>query len=329
MGFGARYQVQAGDATWWIADDGVIWVTVVDDPNSHGGARGIAATGRSYTGPAAPFGPVTATQPITVVNLRLTFVGANPHPQIVPEERSSTKVSYFIGHTAASWHPDVPVWAGVTLQGLYPGIDLELTGAGGALQPTVIAGRSPLPQTGIDLGAVRMRVDGATALSVADGALQASTPLGQIALPLLATPSVGAGSDPRWPSVVGNVVSAPFAPADQAPHVVQPGNGLVWSTYLGGSDWDRANGVAVDGAGHAFVAGGTYSWDFPVTPGAFQTTNHGAYDNAFVTELNAAGTGLVYSTYLAAATTTRPTASRWTARATPSSRATRTPRTSP
>ena len=75
------------------------------------------------------------------------------------------------------------------------------------------------------------------------------------------------------------------------------GTGLVYSTYLGGSDWDEANGVAVDGAGHAFVAGVTVSTDFPVTPGAFQTSKHGP-ENAFVTELNAAGTGLAYSTYL-------------------------------
>ena len=146
-----------------------------------------------------------------------------------------------------------------------------------------------------------MRVDGATALSVANGALQASTPLGQIALPLLATPSVGAGSDPRWPSVAGNVVSAPFAPAGQAPRVVQPGNGLVWSTYLGGSYVDPANGIAVDGTGYAYVAGVTESTDFPVTPGAFQRvcpSAGSACGTAFVAKLNASGTGLLYATYL-------------------------------
>lgn len=46
------------------------------------------------------------------------------------------------------------------------------------------------------------------------------------------------------------------------------GNGLVFSTYLGGRGHDRAYRVAVDAAGATFVAGATASPDFPVTPGA-------------------------------------------------------------
>ena len=58
-----------------------------------------------------------------------------------------------------------------------------------------------------------------------------------------------------------------------------------------------ANGIAVDGAGSAYVTGFTVSTDFPTTAGAAQTTFAGNVD-AFVTKLNATGSGLVYSTYL-------------------------------
>ena len=75
------------------------------------------------------------------------------------------------------------------------------------------------------------------------------------------------------------------------------GSGLVYSTYLGGSDGDVGLGIAVDGAGSAYVTGDTVSTDFPTTAGAAQTTNAGGYD-AFVTKLDATGSGLVYSTYL-------------------------------
>ena len=71
------------------------------------------------------------------------------------------------------------------------------------------------------------------------------------------------------------------------------GTALIYSTYLGGSGSDRANGIAVDVAGNAYVTG-TGSSDFPTTSGAFQTTGGGA----FVTKLNPAGSGLVYSTFL-------------------------------
>jgi len=78
------------------------------------------------------------------------------------------------------------------------------------------------------------------------------------------------------------------------------GSGLVYSTYLGGSSSDAGTGIAVDASGNAYVAGGTVSTNFPTTSGAFQTAKAGGgFDvDAFVTKLNAAGSGLVYSTYL-------------------------------
>ncbi len=75
---------------------------------------------------------------------------------------------------------------------------------------------------------------------------------------------------------------------------------LVYSTYLGGSEWDEGYGIAVDGTGNAYVTGGTLSTDFP-TQNPYQGTcssclNH-AFD-VFVTKFNTAGSALIYSTYL-------------------------------
>ncbi|MFZ1975585.1 MAG: SBBP repeat-containing protein [Candidatus Acidiferrales bacterium] len=90
------------------------------------------------------------------------------------------------------------------------------------------------------------------------------------------------------------------------------GSALIYSTYLGGSaqgptfitntngDGDSGLAIAVDSTGDAYVAGLAFSTDFPVTPGAFQTTNGAApiaESNAFVTKLNPTGSALVYSTY--------------------------------
>lgn len=77
---------------------------------------------------------------------------------------------------------------------------------------------------------------------------------------------------------------------------------LTWSTYLGGTGRDgtplrRAVGLAVDGGGRPYVASETFSTDFPTTVGALQRTNAGSSD-LFVTKLNAAGSALVYSTYV-------------------------------
>ncbi len=85
------------------------------------------------------------------------------------------------------------------------------------------------------------------------------------------------------------------------------GSALVYSTYLGGSGDDLITSLVVDNTGTAYVAGSTSSPDFPVTSGAVQS-KYGGYailpfsiaflvGDAFVTRLNAAGTGLLYSTY--------------------------------
>ena len=74
------------------------------------------------------------------------------------------------------------------------------------------------------------------------------------------------------------------------------GSALVYSTFLGGRDFDSGSGLAVDAAGNAYVSGGAGSTDFPTTPGAFDTLPDGS--DAFVTKLNPAGSALVYSTVL-------------------------------
>ena len=75
---------------------------------------------------------------------------------------------------------------------------------------------------------------------------------------------------------------------------------LVYSTYLGGSNFDVSFGIAIDAAGNACVTGFTESPDFPVTPGAFQTMLKGPRD-AFISVINTGASGaasLAYSTYL-------------------------------
>lgn len=73
------------------------------------------------------------------------------------------------------------------------------------------------------------------------------------------------------------------------------GNALVYSTYLGGTLADIANGIKVF-SGEAYVAGWTFSTNFP-TIGAQQAVNAGSSD-AFITKLNADGSLLSFSTYL-------------------------------
>jgi Beta-propeller repeat len=84
------------------------------------------------------------------------------------------------------------------------------------------------------------------------------------------------------------------------------GAALVYSTFLGGSNFEWGRGIAIDAAGSAYVTGQTKSANFPTTGSAFDRTFNvdscprcgiDQYD-AFVTKLNPSGSGLVYSTFL-------------------------------
>jgi len=73
---------------------------------------------------------------------------------------------------------------------------------------------------------------------------------------------------------------------------------LQYATYLGGGGSDTGSAIAVDASGAAYISGQTNSTAFPVTPGAFQTSNHGGFSDCFVSKLNPAGNTLAYSMFL-------------------------------
>ena len=77
---------------------------------------------------------------------------------------------------------------------------------------------------------------------------------------------------------------------------LSPTGALLYSRYIGGSQVDRARGVAVDSAGQAYITGRTDSGNFPLVA-PFQAVKRGGMD-AFVTKINATGAALVYSSYL-------------------------------
>jgi hypothetical protein len=77
------------------------------------------------------------------------------------------------------------------------------------------------------------------------------------------------------------------------------GNGVIYSTYLGGGNDDYGYGIAVDDSGSAYVTGRTNSSDFP-TLNPFQTHQESYFntEDVFVTKLSSTGNSLIYSTYL-------------------------------
>jgi uncharacterized protein (TIGR03437 family) len=76
------------------------------------------------------------------------------------------------------------------------------------------------------------------------------------------------------------------------------GSALLFSTYIAGSSFDFVSDVAIDPTGNIYVVGSTFSADFPVTAGAFQTKQRTTISSAFIAKLNPTGSSLIYSTFV-------------------------------
>lgn len=227
--------------------------------------------------------------------LRVEAVGANPAPHLSGLEELPGKSNYFIGKDPTKWHTDVPTYAKVRYQEVYPGVDWVYYGNQHQLEQDFIVapGADPKVITLRFQGADRLELDaqGDLVLHVGDGEVRLRKPNLYQEGDGGKRPSPG-GYELKGTHQVGFEVST----YDKTkPLVIDPV--LAYSTYLGGGSANDGFGIAVDSSGNAYVTGYTYSTNFPTTTGAFQTAFGGTYD-AFVTKLNAAGSALIYSTYL-------------------------------
>ena len=109
---------------------------------------------------------------------------------------------------------------------------------------------------------------------------------------------VGGTASPNFPMTLGVLQNTRKGKRDAA--VVKlnsDGSELIFSTLIGGDNWDGTMGVRVDDAGDVYVAGHTQSTDFPLTEDAPQS-NLGGKSDCYLAKLLSDGSGLLYSTYL-------------------------------
>jgi Beta-propeller repeat len=253
--------------------------------------------------------------------LRIRPIGANPRARIEGVDKLPGKANYFTGNDPKKWHTDISMYARVRYRDVYPGIDLVFYGSGGARGNGSVGNAARrleydfILRPGANPEVIRLRFEGATKLALNhNGDVIARLAGGGKAIQQI--PAIYQVRDGRRGRVAGgailrdkSTIGFSLAEYDRArPVYIDPG--LVYSTYLGGEVPNRggvvgdyAEGIAVDSAGDIYVAGTTFSPDFP-TNNAFQSTC-GACANgdssAFVAKLDPAASGaasLLYSTYL-------------------------------
>jgi hypothetical protein len=225
--------------------------------------------------------------------LRMKLLSGDAHANIAGREELPGKSHYFKGKDAKKWRTNVPQYARVEYQGVYPGVSLMYYGNQGQLEYDFVV--SP----GADPSVIRLGFEGAERMHLdAGGNLVLSLPGGEVVqkAPVVYQEVGGARKAVEGRFVLqGETLGFEVgAYANDRPLVIDPV--LVYSTYLGGTGHDEGAKIAVDASGNAYVTGFTASTDFP-TVGPVQPANGGIPD-AFVAKINVDGSALVYSTYL-------------------------------
>ena len=222
------------------------------------------------------------------------WADSRPDVVVAGEQQLAGNAHYFIGNDPSKWQTGIPTFGKVRYRQLYRGVDLIFYGREGEvefdleLQPGAAVDGTRLSFEGVD--SLQVADQGDLVLRIHDREIRQRRPR---AYPKDADTS----SEIRaWYELNGSKeVAIRLGPHDSSRGVVIDPV-LTFSTYLGGSDTDAANGIAVDSAGNIYVVGSTISTNFP-TANARQSALAGTFD-IFVSKFNPAGSALIYSTYL-------------------------------
>jgi hypothetical protein len=298
--------------------------------------------------------------PSSKAQLRLRFVGSNQASALEGIDQLAARSNYFIGNDPRRWIRDVPHYAKIRRQNIYPGIDIVYYGKANRLEfdfvvsrmadPAVIAlkveGADDLGINGLGDLAIRIggqcvtltkplvyqtRDDGLERVTGKyrrrdDGLIGFDIGDYDLSLPLVIDPTLVyssyLGGDQRTNGyaiavdTLGNAyvtgdsgrVGQDSSLTDVFVKKIDPtGSMLLYSVYIGGNQRDIGYGIAVDSGGSVYLAGSTTSDDFPAVnpiqskpqshtcgfPGYTTYCVHG-----FVARLNVTGNSLLYSTYL-------------------------------
>ena len=280
-----HFTTQAMGGTLFFTSNEV--VLSLPTPGTHQTVEGIGPSDQDHL-------PRFEPRPPGVV-VRLQFEGANQTPEVSGIDSLPGTVNYVLGNDRAKWRTNLPSYAATVYRGLYPGIDLRYDGADGRLKGTYAVA------PGADPDRIHWRYRGARSVRIDENT-------GDLLVEFAGGRRLTEMAPVGWQNIDGRRVPVPVRyklAADGGigfdlgrydvayPLILDPT--LVYSTLLGGSGDDRAQDVAVDGNGNVYVVGYTSSGDFPAN-NPIGATRGG--DDAFVVKLNAAGSEVLYSTFL-------------------------------
>ncbi len=224
----------------------------------------------------------------------IRFKWANPKARAVGETPLKAYHNYFIGKDPKRWRARVPLFEAVKVKDIFEGVDARFYDDEGMVRYDLIV----RPYAAVSN--IRLKVEGANEVKVDPhtGDLLIETSLGTIRHQGLRVYQPANGKEVEIAGkfkVNGDVIGFEVGEYDPArPLIIDP---LVYSTFIGHSANEAAKDLVVNSAGEAYITGYTESAGYPATVGAYDVSHNGGLD-VFVTKLNAAGSSLVFSTFV-------------------------------
>jgi hypothetical protein len=233
--------------------------------------------------------------------VRMAFVGGNAQAQVFGADQLEGRVNYLIGNNPAQWRAQVPMFAKVKVDALYPGIDLVYYDGN---HQHLEYDFTIAPKT--DPSVVCLRFEGVDKLAVnSEGELVVGLGTAELRQHAPVAYQIARGArrnvPVRYQMKDRQTVCFALGTYDHdTPLVIDPV--FSYATYFGGNGGDTGLSIKVDASGSVYIAGETLSTQFPWTvPGTpFQSTMRGGVStgDAFVAKLDNTGTKLIYFTYL-------------------------------
>ena len=229
--------------------------------------------------------------------LHFAFENANPAASLQGMEPLPGVINYYRGQDSRNWRLGVKPYAKVQATAVYPGVDVVYYGDGRRLEFDFVVA------AGADPKAIAFKVDGADELSLSDqGDLVAGVSGKEFRFHKPYAYQLTRGKQVpvavEYALNAANKASLRLGSYDKSRKLVIDPT-LTYSTFLGGSQADTGNGIAVDSTGNAYIAGKSCSSDF-VGGTNFKGTQNAC--DAYVTKLDPTGQTVLWTTFIAGAT---------------------------
>lgn len=274
-----RYRAAIPNGMLFLKENGLHYAFIDSEPFSHHG-QGKAHTHTHET--------------IKGHGIAVQFLGANANPTMQAEGEGSERYNFFLGNDQSKWASDIKSYTKLAYKTLYEGIDMRFYTHEDALKYEFIVA----PKTNPDK--IRLQYDGAKAIEIENGNLKITTSVLDLIEEHPYCYQEIEGKKVEVPAnfvLSGNVLSYHFPQGydNNFPLVIDPT--ILFSTYSGSLSDNWGFTATFDNQGNTYAGGIVLGQQLPTTVGAFDVTYNGVWDIAIL-KYNAAGTGLLYGTYL-------------------------------